>query len=99
MIPSVLGLYQDPNLFLTPTPTLGAGGVDECVSSNGSVGVIARGSVYEEIEIALRGAQSYVELGARYGVSTYLVNEYIEGSAWIELPGRPGSVFPMVRPD
>lgn len=99
VIPSVLALYQDPNLFVNPTPTLSAGGIDECVTTNGSVGVISRGSVYEEVELALRGTQSFVELGSRYGVSTYIVNEYLEGSAWIELPGRAGSVFPMVRPD
>lgn len=97
VVPSVSGLYQT---LLTGISSPATGdSLDTCVTSNGSVGVMEKGSVYDDIEIALLGQPNIrVELGSRYGVSTYVVNGYIEGSIMLEIPPYPATLFGAARP-
>jgi hypothetical protein len=98
VIPNVNSLFGS---VFTGQPGPGVNGSQEfrdCLSSNAAVGTIDRTSTYQNIQIALRGARSYIELGSNYGVQSYITGDSMEGSVYVEINGAPGSVFTMLRP-
>lgn len=111
IIPSVASLYDPSNGgFLsyygggyggfggTAPSTVSTVEFRSCVSSNGYVGTIDRSSTYQNIEIALRGTNVYVELGSKYGVPVYLSGDAIQGTMRLDLNGQPSSLFALARP-
>lgn len=70
-----------------------------CVTTP-SPGVMQQGGAYDYLEMALRGANVYIELGSNYGISTYVVNNYLEGAMLIEIPNvtQGQALLYMARP-